>query len=269
MPYVSYLRAYEPTERRTAQGSGGNATDTPLDTSTVTLAQEQQTVLSRTIAPFGSLRGDDLAGRYVLEREGLFYTCPIDLALRSWLALATFVEDTDTATQHLLQVPDPQRRGDVADRVWEQSLVRAVPHIRSATWGVPRTWFLLVTEAEREMYDNGGSTSVRFRTSMSQARARLAEASGLLGALIGDEELMDELDDLQAWLTSFGVDGCLEVDYAGVAGLLGEALSADTSASEIQDAIDALRRKDFAAAGDAYGAFTTRWRVVNALERAN
>jgi hypothetical protein len=268
LPYASYLRVYEPVDRIARRGPRERRDVAADAATTVTLAQEQQTVLQRVLMP-SVAPSVDLAGSYTLWRDGRLYSCAVDLALRSWLALTTFIEDNDAATHALFLGTDRFRHVQVRTTAAETPGRGAVPHIRSATWGVPRTWFLLVVEEEREHYILGDQPSVRFRARMSAARARLTAAHDLLSSMIGDEELIDELDDLVSWLSSFSDQTWLEVDYAGVAKLLGGGLADDASAAEIQGALAALRSENFARAGECYRSFVERWRVVNALERAN
>jgi hypothetical protein len=127
----------------------------------------------------------------------------------------------------------------------------------------------MVVEDERETYDAGTFRSVRYRCRMLDARRRMAAALRLLHSTIDDIELLDELTRLSDWLDAFDPESWLELDYAGIARFLGERLPADQSAREIHRALDALRREDYPAAGQAYRMFEERWRAVNAYERAN
>jgi hypothetical protein len=173
------------------------------------------------------------------------------------------------AMMHLLVPTDVRARADAAFVDWRRDHPAAVPHIRQATWGIPRTWFLLVVEDEREGYDAGGRPGVRYRARLADARRRLTRAQATLASVIEDLDLHEELVELQAWLDAFGDDGWVELDYAGVARLLGPALAKDQSARDVHVALRALRKGDFAAAGVAYRRFEERWRRVNAYERAN
>lgn len=271
LPYASYLRVYEPVDELTSPRPRATGGEPRLEVvTTVTLAREQETVLARATAssapPSG---GDDLAGCYLMRHEGRLFLCPLDLLLRSWLALAAFTADTDATPGALFF--DRTRLEVARDEfaAWHLLNPRAVPHIREATWGVPRTWFLLVTQEERTVYNVQGTESVRFRTPMADARTRLASAEGLLSEMVDDAELIDELADLGGWLSAFSAESWVEVDYAGVAGLLPGRVDEDMSAYQISSALAAIARRDFAAAGEAYRRFVERWRVVNGLERAN
>jgi hypothetical protein len=127
----------------------------------------------------------------------------------------------------------------------------------------------MVVEDERETYEAGSLRSVRYRSRIVDARRRMAAADRLLRSAIDDIELLDEIVALSDWLGSFDSESWVELDYAGVARFLGDGLASDQSARDIHRALDALRREDFAAAGESYRAFEERWRVVNAYERAN
>jgi hypothetical protein len=119
------------------------------------------------------------------------------------------------------------------------------------------------------VFDVGGSMSVRYRARIVDARRRVASAHNVLRRVIDEAELLDELLDLGSWLEAFDETSWVELDYAGVAQLLGDAVSSDQSARDIHRALKALRKGDFATAGESYRAFEERWRVVNAYERAN
>jgi hypothetical protein len=271
LPYASYLRVYEPAETMSTPGLGTGHGDPPVETvATLTLSREQQTVLTRTVARSIPPRAhDDLAGCYLMRRDGSLYVCPVDLALRSWLAVAAFGDETDATTQALFLARDYRDSAEEEYAAWRALNPAALPHIRQATWGVPRTWFLLVVHEEREQYDLEGEPSVRYRTPVADARRRLLSAFTVLNATIDDADLLAELSDLGRWLSSFSDECWVELDYAGVARLLGAELAGDRSAYEIKSALRAIGRRDFAAAGDTYRQFVERWRAVTALERAN
>jgi hypothetical protein len=189
--------------------------------------------------------------------------------LRSWLSLTSLVESVgDSAVGVILPQAGRTLAGDDFLR-WRQQNPTAVPHIEQTTWGVPRTWFVMVVEDERETYDAGAFRSVRYRCRIVDARRRMAAALRLLRSAVDDIDLIDELVRLSDWLEAFDPESWLELDYAGIARFLGEQLLADQSAREIHQALDALRRADYAAAGAAYRTFEERWRAVNAYERAN
>lgn len=271
LPYPSYLRVYEPLQALSPAVQSQLSDDLDANAELgFTWATEQQTALSRAVASGGMvIESDHVAGSYVLRRGGHSYYCPTDVPLRSWLSLSSLVQDVGGATAHLWFNADSLANADAAFVQWRQEHPSEVPHIRQTTWGIPRTWFVLVVEDERERYDVGGRASVRYRATIADARRRLARAEVVLRTVIDETELQDELADLSGWLGAFDAQSWVELDYAGIAALLGYALATDESARDIHTALAALRRGDFATAGAAYRRFEERWRAVNAFERAN
>ena len=275
LPYPSYLRVYEPRAALAASGGERAAVDSggrheATTAGAVTVAAEQETSLSRAVASSAlPIDTGPLAGCYVLRRERRSYYCPVDFPLRSWLSFTSLVESVGSPTASLLFTAESLATADEEFLRWRRDHPRAVPHIRQTTWGIPRTWFVLVTEEERESYDAGGLTTVRYRARITDARRRVARAHAIVSRTLDEAELLDELVDLGSWLEAFHPASWVELDYAGVARLLGTALNGDSSARDISTALRALQQGDFAAAGACYRAFEERWRAVNAYERAN
>jgi hypothetical protein len=270
LPYASYLRVYEPARALSeALRSDLRASKATLTESLATVETEQEASLRRAVTGSVLIADDDRTEVYVLRREGRLHLCPVDLALRSWLALTSLVEGRDDPALRLLVPGDSLGVADERFLHWRRDHPTAVPHIRQAAWQVPRTWFVLVVDDERELYDAGGFTGVRYRARMADARHRMAAARRTLRDLVDDVDLHDALSSLAAWLDAFDDASWLEVDYAGVARLLGDQLSDDHSAREISRAMKALRAGDLTAAATAYRSFEERWSQVGAFERAS
>lgn len=271
LPYSSYLRVYEPA-RALSQTlrSGIRASKATLTESLATVATEQETSMRRMVAGSTLRAGEDeRADVYVLRREGRLHVCPVDLALRSWLALTEFLAGRDDPSLRLLMPPTSLAVADDQFLRWRRDHPAAVPHIRQARWEVPRTWFVLVVDDERELYDADGFTGVRYRARMADARHRVAAAHRTLRGIVDDVDLLDALSALARWLDAFDDASWVEVDYAGVARLLAAEVSTDHSAREISRALKALRSGDLPAAATAYRSFDQRWRAVSAFERAS
>jgi hypothetical protein len=271
LPYPSYLRVYEPARALSQEfRSDLRASKATLTESLATVSTEQQTALRRTVTGSALLsEGDGSVDVYVLRREGRLHLCPVDLALRSWLSLTALIGDRTDPSLRLLMPADSLGMADERFLQWRRDHPHTVPHIQQAAWEVPRTWFTLVVDDEREMYDAGGFTGVRYRARIADARRRVGSASRTVRDLVDDTELVDALSALAAWLDAFDDASWVELDYAGVARLLGPALRDDRSAREVWRALRALRAGDLAAAATAYRSFEERWRTVNAYERAN
>jgi hypothetical protein len=268
LPYASYLRVYEPLDAlpddvRSGLGQlagrrGG-----------ATLQTEQELALSMAVGPPGRVREDVAIDAYTMRRDGRDYFCPVDLSLRSWLSLTSLVESMGDAAVGVILPPAAGPLAGQAFLRWREQNPTAVPHIQQTTWGVPRTWFVLVVEDEREAYEAGGLRSVRYRSRIMDSVRRLAAGQRLLRSTIDDIDLLDEVTRLADWLAAFDPESWVELDYAGIARYLGDRLATDQSAREIHRALEALRREDYAAAGKAYRTFEERWRAVNSYERAN
>lgn len=271
LPYASYLRVYEPLGALPQAGRDGLARAARSRSgSGVTLDSEQRSALTRAVvSPALAVEVGQLPGAYTLRREARTYFCPVDLPLRSWLSLTALIDSIGDAGVNLIVPPDLLATAGEEFLRWRRDHPEDVPHIRQSTWGIPRTWFVLVVEDERESYDDRGRSSVRYRARILDARRRVSAGHRVLRSVIDDGDLLDEMADLDAWLESFDDASWVELDYAGVARLLGDRLVGDQSAREVHRAIDALRRQDYATAATAYRCFEERWRVVNAFERAN
>jgi hypothetical protein len=270
LPYASYLRVYEPARALSETlRSDLRASKATLTESLATVETEQQASLRRAVSGSVLLADDERTEVYVLRREGRLHLCPVDLSLRSWLAFTSLVDGHQDPELRLLVPPDSLGVADERFLHWRRDHPEAVPHIRQAAWEVPRTWFVLVVDDERELYDAGGFTGVRYRARIADARHRIAASRRTLRELVDDVELHDALTSLAAWLDAFDDASWVEVDYAGVARLLGDQLSDDHSAREISRALKALRAGDLTAAAAAYRAFEQRWRRVGAFERSS
>lgn len=270
LPYASYLRVYEPLSAlsNATREALAHELETVSDPVT-TWVSEQTAVLNRTVAsPAIGVHDGHSYAPYVLRLSGRSYYCPADMPLRSWLSLTSLIDNVGDVNVQLLFPPESIAGADETFLSWRRAHPEAVPHVRQTTWGVPRTWFVLVTAKERELYDAGAFISIRYRTPVVEARRRLAGAATVL-EVIDESDLMEELADLGHWLESFDDGSWLEVDYAGVAQYLGEDIDADCSADDVQEALRCLRTSDWSRAGEAYRRFEARWRAVNAHERAN
>ncbi len=271
LPYSSYLRVYEPLTALglAAREALAHDLDSAVDP-TATLVTEQTTVLNRTVssAVIG-VDNDHTYAAYVLRLDGRSYYCPADMPLRSWLSLTSLIDSVGDVNMQLLLPPESIAVADEGFLAWRRAHPEAVPHVRQTTWGVPRTWFVLVADDEREVYDAGKFASIRYRARIADARSRVEAAQQILHRVIDGSDLRREMHDLASWLDAFDGASWVELDYAGVSQHLDGDLEEDESAGEIHRALSALRAGDWAAAGESYRCFEGRWRVVNAYERAN
>ena len=79
-----------------------------------------------------------------------------------------------------------------------------------------------------------------------------------------------ELEEVGRWLEEFHSRSWIELDYAGLARLLGpEGVTADTSVADVAAAVAALSAGDDPGAAELYRTVVERWAAVSALEHAN
>nr|WP_202551737.1 hypothetical protein [Streptomyces sp. SID8352] len=213
------------------------------------------------------------ADAFVARDDGVVRICPWRTRLRGWQALAELAEDFPEPVLDALLPPVVRRQSAQDYERWLRGHPDARPWIRTATWQVPINWFVLVSDEERE-FGAGGSGAparvLRYRTPMAQARRRVARGLRALREAMDEGPLIDGLVDVGRWLEEFHPRSLVELDYGGLVHALpaGE-LAEDHSAADVAEGIEALRRGDGEAAGEAYGRLVERWRAVRDRRSAN
>jgi hypothetical protein len=209
-------------------------------------------------------------GALVLVVDGKPFVCPLDDRLRAWTAVEEFADE----------VPEPILSaflpGRVAGRAladyatWRRQNARQA-RIRTALWHVPAEWFSLFEPGERELeVEEGRPPALRCRTTMGHARRRAARALDVVRRSLGDGPLSVDVETLARWLEEYHPRSHVELDYGGLAGLLGvPALAVDTSVEDVADGLAALRQGDAEGAAEAYQRLTARWLPVRALEHSS
>lgn len=273
VPYVAYLRVYEPlsafdAEEASRWASYARAESEATDTVT-TLLDEQQRALTSVLRPTGLAAPSSFDDTAYLLRDGEdVFVCPHDIRLRSWLALAELIDEIGDEQLRLL-APGSLEHVNPDFMNWRSKNPDAVPHIRQQTWQVPPAWFLLVSPEEMQTYRvDGERTSVRYRCPIVQARRRMGSAFSVVRRTFADEPIVDVLSELGSWLESFHPHSWLELDFAGVAMLLDD-VDDDQSCADVAHAVSALSRGDIADATAAYERVIERWRRVRMVEHAN
>ncbi|KUN84110.1 hypothetical protein AQJ66_16395 [Streptomyces bungoensis] len=272
VPYAAYLRVYEPLAafpepERTHWARYARRPDRPT----------YQDELRRSLAdllptPPIPVPVHESGDAFVLESDGVLCVCPWRTRLRGWQALGDLGAELPPP---VLDAVLPPLVRDQAAQDYERWLARnpdARPWIRTATWHIPLNWFVLVSDEERR-YDEGTAEAppmLRYRTPMVQARRRVARALRTLRDTLDEGPLIDGLVDVGRWLEEFHPRSLVELDYGGLVHVLpaGE-LADDHSAADVAAGIEALRRGDGAAAGEAYGRLVARWRAVRDRRSAN
>lgn len=202
----------------------------------------------------------------VIWRGGL-YVCPRYPRLRmleGMLAFNNAFPDTALIPQRELVVASEE-----LSRIRNRSgSVRS--YILTSPWHVPIRWFIAVLHEEREIYDRDGAMSVRYRTLLGDAQARVARAAQTIEGAGFDPGVVGQVQSLSSWLEGFPADAMLELDYAGVAELFSEGdLVLDESAADAAASLLALELGNYDEAGAFYGTIARRWGRAQSLAFAN
>ncbi|MFD3530408.1 hypothetical protein [Streptomyces sp. NPDC058664] len=276
IPYASYLRVYEPLAafpepERTHWARYARRPRTPG-------AQEE---LRRSLAdllptPPVPVPVHESGEAFVAHLDGVVVICPWRTRLRGWLALQEL--DGQFPGPVLDAMLPPVVRTQVAGD-YERWLSRnpdARPWIRTAVWQVPLRWFALFGDEDRQYEPGrpGGAAGrapvLRYRTTMAQARRRLARALRALRESIDDGPMTEGLVEVGRWLEEFHPRALVELDFGGLVHAVGEEwLAEDRSAAQMAEGIEALRAGDGEGASEAYGRLAERWRTVRELRFAN
>jgi hypothetical protein len=279
-PYAAYLRVYEPLaafpddERIRWQEY---ATDTARAVARADrLRAEHRAALAAVLAvPPRPVPTDEEREAFVLEVDGLLHVCPVQTRLRSWVALGQFRDGLPDPVLHAFVPPASLARADSDHQTWGEAEVGSALRILTATWSVPLPWFVPFAPSDRvlaEEADGGGpgTPGVVHRTRMSAARRRVARALRTLTMHLGDLDVVEEVEELARWLEEFHARSWLELDYAGLARLLGrEGVASDTSVADVAASVAALAAGDEEGAVLTYRTVADRWAAVAVLEHAN
>ena len=143
-------------------------------------------------------------------------------------------------------------------------------HILASPWHVPLRWFSAFSSAERELVETPTGLSIRYRTELGEAIDRVRWGAEVLDAVGFSDQIVDQVRDLEEWITAFPAGSMLELDYGSVAGDASSGdLTFDESAAEVRESLEALERGDAAAARDAYMRVAGRWAKRQAVMFAN
>jgi hypothetical protein len=269
-PYSAYLRVYEPlvafdaAEREAWQAYADSA---------VTRAQRLHTEHRNALAgvlsvPPRPVPAEEPREAFVLEVAGTLHVCPVQIRLRSWTALGQFRDGMPDDVLHAFMPPASLARADEDHASWGDAEVGVPLRILTATWSVPVHWFVPFAPADRDVRLE--AAEVVLRTRMSAARRRVGRSLRTLRRSVGDLTYVDDLEEVGRWLEEFHPRSWLELDYGGLARLLGpDGLASDTSVEDVTAALEALAEGDESAAAEAYQAVVERWARVRSLEHAN
>ncbi|MET9442355.1 hypothetical protein [Streptomyces sp. NPDC006610] len=275
VPYAAYLRVYEPLAAfpEPERGHWARYARRPdLPSCQDELRRSLADLLPTPPVPVPVHESGDA---FVLESDGVVHVCPWRTRLRGWQALGDLAEELPPPLLDVVLPPLVRHQATQDYERWLAANPDARPWIRTATWQVPLSWFVLVSDDEREYAEGTGEPGraapvLRYRTPMVQARRRVARGLRTLRAAMDEGPLIDGLLDVGRWLEEFHPRSLVELDYGGLVHALPAAdLAGDHSAADVAEGIEALRTGDGPAAGEAYARLVERWRSVRDLRSAN
>jgi hypothetical protein len=270
VPYVSYLRVYEPLAafpepershwaRYAKRGSHPSAQDE--------LRRSLADLLPTPPVPVPVHESGDA---FVAAVDGVTCVCPWRTRLRGWQALEGLSELLPAPVLDAALPPVVRRQAAADYELWMERNPDARPWIRSATWHVPVRWFVLFEDSEREYTKGEQGLVLRYRTPMVQARRRVARGLRTLRDALEEGPLIDGLVDVGRWLEEFHPRALVELDYGGLVHAVAEGqLAEDHSAAEVAEGLVALREGDGERAGAAYEKLAERWREIRERQFAS
>lgn len=269
LPFLSNLRVYLPEEAYSSQDFSYLQSRLDKDQNPVSVdAQELSDSLGRVSRavpnPVPTPAGERVRVFRYDEDSPLLYA-PNQLLNRS-LAAATELLSGPMSLLAKLVVPEADWQSYL-----QQQVSSSAPHTqiqtRSATWGIPFSWFILVYASDRmEVVEaNGRVLTVRIQVPLTVAVERAGRTLKMLAEMAPDLDLFEELDELHRWLAVFDSAGVVELDYGPIA----NRVHPDESPADIHSGLECLADGDLTGAAAAYHRLANRWLPIRQLSRAN
>lgn len=271
-PYVSYLRVFEPLHAfdDASQLAFGRQRQRSRDETEALDRRAAVRRLTRTVSdPFPHREEELVRVLHYPTAEGITtaYYCPNQLAVRTTLAAESLAGSLKSRLLDVL-LPEAARQAQAA-RLDPDGFAASLSklHTRSATWGIPFGWFLLVSDDDHSevVEDEGGIRTVRLSAPLVQAKERARFAAASLAVHAPGLDLLDELTELGEWLEVFHPDSVVELDYGRVA----DIVYPDESPSDVRMGIESLAEGDMTGAAAAYRRLASRWIRIRQLARAS
>jgi hypothetical protein len=269
LPFVSSLRVFCPMEvfgvleqRYIQEHLLANQDRTAVD------AQELVDSLGRVTRSNGDPLPTGAADRIrtlQMHDDGPVLYSPNQAVIRSWQAVAELYTGT---TSQLATMLLPERFYVPHERRTEATPgYRSHVFTRISTWGIPFSWFVLVSETDRtEVVESGGRVlTVRIQVQCAVALERAAGILRMLEESAPELDLYEELDAVHDWVEDFPAGSVLELDYGPVA----DRVYPDESPLDVRLGLECLAEGDLTGAAAAYRRLASRWIPIRQLARAS
>lgn len=264
---MASLRVYEPIE---TFNSADQKKWLDFATQLESYSYEQKLSLFRLIKNKLIIEND--IGSHILDLEGKKYVAPWSIGIRCIKALEEFKSSLPNSVVKLFIPEQVEKFMESASEIIEN---RAT-HILTSNWSIPPRWFTPFIPEDKVFKRVTDSLSVVFRTTISNAKQRVAFAHKTVLNTFGTGPIESEIADLINWLSIFDSQSIVELDYGGLATHMNNLLTlngsggleADTSVEDVLTSISGLAAGDGAKANLGYERLVSRWRKMAALESA-
>ncbi|MDQ6753963.1 MAG: hypothetical protein M3017_11240 [Actinomycetota bacterium] len=200
-----------------------------------------------------------------MDDDGPVLYSPNQAVIRSWQAVTElYTGNTNQLATMLL----PERFYAPHERRTEATPgYRSRVFTRISTWGIPFSWFVMVSETDRtEVVESGGRVlTVRIQVQCAAALERAAGILRMLEESAPELDLYEELDSVHHWVADFPADSVLELDYGPVA----DRVYPDESPLDVRLGLECLAEGDLTGAAAAYRRLASRWIPIRQLARAS
>lgn len=133
-------------------------------------------------------------------------------------------------------------------------------HILTSAWHVPVRWFVPFAPEAKEIVEVAEGRTIRYRVDLPRALHNLTRAMSIMAEAGLPLAIVEEVDELEAWLSGFPTEAMVELDYGSVATLFSDAdLVMDDSVEDVWASLEALAADDWEEAGERYGSIVAHW----------
>lgn len=270
MTRTSYLRVYQPLD-----SLGPTTADLDVwlkgdeDQAANEQAAAQRWLLRGTLPDEGQSRSAQ-EGAFVRRVGEELFICPRRTRLRMLTGMLAFRGSMpEEVAEAFVPRGEARRAAQELDRL-ETDHPEERSHILHANWHVPLRWFAAFDDTDRILTEDKDGLRIRYESDLDDAKSRLEKALNVLETSWIDDEVVEAVRELSAWLGGFAEEGILELDYGSVAGTFSdEDLLEDHSAAAVWSCLEAMEGGDLARAGGVFSDLTERWTVVRATEIVN
>lgn len=138
---------------------------------------------------------------------------------------------------------------------------------RTSTWGIPFSWFVLISESDRtEVVESRSRViTVRVQVPLATAQQRLVSGIANLEVAAPELDLLAELRELHSWLATVPELAVVELDYGAIA----DRIYPDESPMDVRLGLECIAEGDLTGAAAAYRRLASRWIPIRQLARAS